>query len=60
MSALNNIYNIIFRRSSTYALTIIGASFFFERAFDVGTEHLFEQINKGKMWKHIKHNYTEK
>ncbi|GLH08743.1 Cytochrome b-c1 complex subunit 9 [Gryllus bimaculatus] len=59
MAIANSIYQILFRRTSTFALTIIGGAFFFERAFDLGSEKLFEEINKGKLWKDIKHNYEE-
>lgn len=59
MSAISSLHNIFFRRSSAYALTIVGAAFFFERGFDIVTEYAFEQMNKGKMWKHIKHRYVE-
>ncbi|EDW36319.1 GL17726 [Drosophila persimilis] len=51
------IYNTLFKRTSTYAVAIIGATFFFERAIDVSSTALFESINKGKLWKDIKSKY---
>nr|XP_050852499.1 cytochrome b-c1 complex subunit 9 [Vespula vulgaris] len=60
MSGLRTtLYNIFLKRSSTYALTIITGTFFFERTYDLITEKLFESINKGKLWKDIKHKYEE-
>jgi ubiquinol-cytochrome c reductase subunit 9 len=45
------LYNLVFKRTSTYAVGIMAAVFFFERGFDVGSESLFESINKGVSWK---------
>lgn len=59
MSTIKVLQNMIMRRTSTFALSIIVTTFFFERAFDMGTEYMFEQMNKGKLWKHIKHRYVE-
>lgn len=41
------IYNALFKRTSTFALTVITATFFFERAFDVGAETVYDRINEG-------------
>ncbi|XP_043487513.1 cytochrome b-c1 complex subunit 9 [Polistes fuscatus] len=51
------LYNLFLKRSSTYAITIIGGTFIFERAFDLVSNKMFEAINKGKLWKDIKHKY---
>ncbi|XP_077996005.1 cytochrome b-c1 complex subunit 9-like [Glandiceps talaboti] len=51
---LNTIYNALFRRTSTFAFTIIVGAVFFERVFDQGADAVFEYVNRGKMWKHIK------
>ncbi|XP_014603279.1 PREDICTED: cytochrome b-c1 complex subunit 9 [Polistes canadensis] len=51
------LYNIFLKRSSTYVITIIGGTFIFERSFDLASNKLFESINKGKLWKDIKHKY---
>jgi ubiquinol-cytochrome c reductase subunit 9 len=53
------LYNPVFRRTSTFAATILFGAFFFERAFDVTSEHVFYLINQEKLWKHIKHNFNE-
>ncbi|XP_054992166.1 cytochrome b-c1 complex subunit 9-like [Sorex araneus] len=49
------LYSALFRRTSTFALTIAVGALFFERAFDQGADEIYEQINQGKLWKHIKH-----
>ncbi|KAK6476397.1 cytochrome b-c1 complex subunit 9-like [Huso huso] len=51
------VYNLVFRRSSTFALSILVGAVVFERMFDQGGDAIFEHLNKGKLWKHIKHNY---
>jgi hypothetical protein len=55
----STLYNSIFKRTSTFALACVGAALFFERTFDLGSELLFEKVNEGKLWKHIKHNYEK-
>ncbi|XP_069817559.1 cytochrome b-c1 complex subunit 9 [Dendropsophus ebraccatus] len=59
MSLLNTVYRSVFRRTSTFTLSIVLGVVFFERAFDQGADALFEHLNRGKMWKHIKHQYEE-
>ncbi|XP_059608800.1 cytochrome b-c1 complex subunit 9 [Phlebotomus argentipes] len=51
------LYKSVFRRTSTYAVGVLVSAFFFERAFDLGSETLFRQVNKGKLWDDIKHKY---
>lgn len=38
---------MLFRRTSTFALTIAVGALFFERAFDQGADAVFENINQG-------------
>ena len=47
MAGMNFIYNTFLRRTSTFALTIIGGVFVFERVFDQGADYLFEYLNRG-------------
>lgn len=58
-SKLSNgkIYNIFFKRSSTFLLTVAVGAFFFERTLDIVTQKIFESMNEGKLWKDIKHKY---
>ncbi|NXF24673.1 QCR9 protein, partial [Rhodinocichla rosea] len=57
MVLVRRVYESLFRRSSTFALSIMLGAVLFERAFDQGADALFEQLNEGKLWKHIKHKY---
>lgn len=40
-------YNIFFKRTSTYVLTILVGAVFFERVFDYGLDSLWDKINRG-------------
>ncbi|XP_025895963.1 cytochrome b-c1 complex subunit 9 [Nothoprocta perdicaria] len=57
MVLLSRAYGALFRRTSTFALTIVLGAVVFERVFDQGADALFERLNQGKLWKHIKHKY---
>jgi ubiquinol-cytochrome c reductase subunit 9 len=41
------LYNALFKRTSTFALTIIGGSFFFERSFEMISDSMYDNINQG-------------
>ncbi|KAF4011598.1 hypothetical protein G4228_002973 [Cervus hanglu yarkandensis] len=41
------LYSVLFRRTSTFALTIVVGALFFERAFDQGADAIYENINQG-------------
>ncbi|KFM76998.1 Cytochrome b-c1 complex subunit 9, partial [Stegodyphus mimosarum] len=56
---ISRLYTSVFRRTSTFALTIIAGAFFFERAVDVGGDYIFDKVNEGKLWKDIKHKYVK-
>ena len=53
MAIGNTIYNILFKRTSTFALTIVAGAFVFERIYDQGMDNFWEWNNQGKLWKHI-------
>ncbi|XP_076246162.1 ubiquinol-cytochrome C reductase complex subunit oxen [Calliopsis andreniformis] len=60
MAAIGNtLYNVFFKRSSTFTLTILAGGFIFERGFDMLSDSIFENVNKGKLWKDIKHQYEK-
>ncbi|KAM6111780.1 cytochrome b-c1 complex subunit 9 [Pterocles gutturalis] len=59
MAVLGRVYNALLRRSSTFALTVVLGAVLFERAFDQGADAIFEHLNEGKLWKHIKHKYEK-
>lgn len=41
------LYNVVFRRTSTTAIFIVGGAFVFGRAFDPALDCYFASINKG-------------
>uniref|UniRef100_A0ABD2XH11 Cytochrome b-c1 complex subunit 9 n=1 Tax=Trichogramma kaykai TaxID=54128 RepID=A0ABD2XH11_9HYME len=51
------IYHYIFKRTSTFILAVVVTSVFFERTYDHLCEAIFERINRGRLWRHIKHKY---
>ncbi|XP_074029522.1 ubiquinol-cytochrome C reductase complex subunit oxen [Leptinotarsa decemlineata] len=58
MSISSTIYNSIFKRTSTMALAVVISAFAFERTFDLAADYIWETNNQGKLWKHIKDNYS--
>ncbi|XP_043090172.1 cytochrome b-c1 complex subunit 9 [Puntigrus tetrazona] len=59
MALGRSVYNLLFRRTSTFAITIMVGAVVFERVFDQAGDAVFENINRGKLWKHIKHSYEQ-
>lgn len=47
MSLSRTVYNIFFKRTSTFVLTILVGAVIFERTFDQGADALWEKMNKG-------------
>lgn len=47
MALLRQAYSALFRRTSTFALTIVLGAVLFERAFDQGADAIFEHLNEG-------------
>lgn len=47
MALAKSVYNLLFRRTSTFAITIMVGAVFFERIFDHGGDAIFEQMNHG-------------
>ena len=50
---LGNLYNAVFRRSSTYGIVIVAGAFMFERFFDPFVDGLWSRQNQGKLWDHL-------
>jgi len=48
---------MVFKRTSTFVVGIVASVFFFERGFDVAADAIFDNYNKGKLWKDIQHKY---
>ncbi|XP_067861849.1 cytochrome b-c1 complex subunit 9 [Heptranchias perlo] len=59
MALMKQAYNLFFKRSSTFALSIVLGAIFFERFFDQVGDAVFDHLNDGKLWKHIKHKYEK-
>lgn len=47
MALAKSVYHLLFRRTSTFAVTIMVGAIFFERIFDQGGDAIFEQMNRG-------------
>ena len=47
MSFVNTFYRTTLRKTSTFALAILGGAFIFERGFDQGVDWLFGYLNRG-------------
>lgn len=41
------LYDTIFKRTSTYFVGIMASVFIFERAFDLGSEAIYDNVNRG-------------
>jgi ubiquinol-cytochrome c reductase subunit 9 len=41
------LYDIVFKRTSTFAVGIVASVFFFERTFDMASDNIFRSINRG-------------
>ncbi|XP_062867700.1 cytochrome b-c1 complex subunit 9 [Trichomycterus rosablanca] len=59
MALAGSVYNLLFRRTSTFTITIMVGAVLFERLFDQGGDALFDNLNRGKLWSQIKHNYEK-
>lgn len=47
MALARSLYNALFKRTSTFALTVIVGGIFFERAYDSWVDSLWERMNRG-------------
>jgi len=47
MGLARQAYNTLFRRSSTFLLTIVVGAVLFERVFDEGLDRTWENMNQG-------------
>lgn len=59
MALGGRIYNVFFKKSSTYFLTLVVGAFAIERVVDSLSDNIFDSINRGKQWKDIKHLYVK-
>ena len=47
MSLTRGLYNLIFKRNSTFLLTVVVGAVFFERALDQAVDYAWESHNQG-------------
>uniref|UniRef100_A0A8B9GP18 Complex III subunit 9 n=1 Tax=Astyanax mexicanus TaxID=7994 RepID=A0A8B9GP18_ASTMX len=59
MALTRSVYNLLFKRTSTFAVTIMVGAVLFERVFDQGGDALYESINRGvsEIFKEHRYNY---
>jgi len=57
MGLLAMAYQGIFKRTSTFVAAVCVGAIGFERGFDSFADYLWEEHNKGKLWKDIRHKY---
>uniref|UniRef100_A0A8C8S3V6 Complex III subunit 9 n=1 Tax=Pelusios castaneus TaxID=367368 RepID=A0A8C8S3V6_9SAUR len=54
---LSRLYNVFFRRTSTFTLTIVLSALVFERVFDQAADAFYERLNQGVtvryLWVHL-------
>ncbi|KAI9202938.1 cytochrome b-c1 complex subunit 9 [Polychytrium aggregatum] len=59
MSISKQIYNVFYRRSSSYVFGIFAFGFAFELGFDAISDRVWDTLNHGRQWKDIRHKYIE-
>ncbi|KAG2225331.1 hypothetical protein INT45_005575 [Circinella minor] len=53
------IYNTFFRKNSVFVTTIFVSAIGFNMGFDTLTDKIWDDANKGKQWKDIKHKFEQ-
>jgi ubiquinol-cytochrome c reductase subunit 9 len=57
MSLVRSFYEGVTKRTSTFALAMMITAFGFERGIDWAVDSYWNEHNKGKLWKDLKHKY---
>lgn len=52
---MGKLYNFFFRRTSTFAVTLLVGAVFFERVFDYGMDSIWNRMNRGVSVFYIEH-----
>ncbi|OQV08366.1 hypothetical protein CLAIMM_12653 [Cladophialophora immunda] len=55
----SGIFNGLIRKNATWLTTIFLGAFTFELAFEGATNSIWDNWNKGRQWKDIKHRYMQ-
>ncbi|KAI5815251.1 cytochrome b-c1 complex subunit 9 [Pyronema omphalodes] len=58
MSFSNTIYNAVFRRNYVFVGAVFTSAFAFEMFFDTTADKVWDNMNKGRQWKDIRHRYV--
>ncbi|PSS16918.1 hypothetical protein M430DRAFT_141437 [Amorphotheca resinae ATCC 22711] len=53
------LYNTFVKRNFTFLGVIFASAFAFEIAFDITTDRIWDNINKGRQWKDIRSRYVQ-
>ncbi|KAH8762502.1 ubiquinol-cytochrome C reductase [Diaporthe sp. PMI_573] len=59
MAGQTTIYNVLFRSNYAMLATVFAGAFGFQMAYDVSTTKFWDNMNRGRQWKDIKHKYLE-
>jgi len=59
MALTNFFYKTIFRRNYAMVGTVFAGAFAFEMAFDTISDRIWDNLNKGRQWKDIRHRYIQ-
>ncbi|KJZ76632.1 hypothetical protein HIM_03968 [Hirsutella minnesotensis 3608] len=59
MSLGSQIYSSIFKKNSAMLVAVFGAGFAFEMGFNSTMNKLWDNMNRGRQWKDIRHKYAE-
>ncbi|RPB10006.1 ubiquinol-cytochrome C reductase [Morchella conica CCBAS932] len=59
MPISTSIYNALFRRNYVFVGSVFAGAFAFEILFDQATDKLWDNMNKGRQWKDIRHRYVQ-
>jgi len=52
-------YNTVVKRNSVYVTSIFAGAFAFSIGFDVAVTRYWDNWNRGKQWKDIRHKYDQ-
>jgi len=52
-------YNTFVKRNSVYVTSIFAGAFAFGIGFDVAVSNFWDNWNRGKQWKDIRHKYIQ-
>ncbi|KAI1468885.1 ubiquinol-cytochrome C reductase [Daldinia caldariorum] len=59
MAAARPLYNAIFRTNWQMLGFVFTGAFAFEMLFDTGMNKLWDNLNRGRQWKDIRHRYVQ-